>query len=107
MTTEPTRHAKITDNGSGQGTIEGDGRELDGVIGYTVTGAVKRWTTLTLDLSLQHGFNFDGEAVVVIRADAARSLIALGWTPPASTAARWRLAPSTSPNGRRDDTRRL
>jgi hypothetical protein len=85
---EPTRHATITDDGTGHGTIEVDGHDLShAVTGYTIEGAVKRWTTLTLALSLQHGVHFDGEAVVVIRADTARALIAMGWEPPSATAA--------------------
>lgn len=77
------RHAKIELDGAGRGRVELDGEQLRGVSGLDLTSQAGRTITrLTVDVPLPGGTAVDARVAVWIRPESARTLVALGWTPP-------------------------
>jgi hypothetical protein len=80
---QPTRHARISLDALGRGTVEVDGHDIsDAVRGFTLSGEVGHRPRLGLELCV-YTSEADGDDVQVhIPDDTAAALVALGWTPP-------------------------
>lgn len=64
-------------------SIEVDGHRLTGVHGVTVVANDKSVPKIFVDFVV-HEIEVDGELVITVPDRTQNSLIALGWTPPAS-----------------------
>lgn len=75
-----TRKVEITAE-DGRAVVLVDGQRIGGVQDFTLTGAAGEVPQLTLELATYDVSTF-AEADVLVPADTAAALVALGWTPP-------------------------
>lgn len=77
------RHARISLDALGAGTVEVDGHDIsDAVRGFTLSGKVGHRPRLDLELCVYTSEASSGDVQVHIPDDTAATLVALGWTPP-------------------------
>jgi hypothetical protein len=80
MNEQRTISIALTEHGT-RGSVCIGGSEIEGVRGFTLSGAAGRPARLDLDLIVYEA-EVDGELRVVIPEATQRSLVELGWTPP-------------------------
>jgi hypothetical protein len=78
------QRAEIHLTAPGHGTIELDGVDVPGLVGFTVESTVSSLTKLTLTLNVLTLELDDNTAEVVIAEDVAKVLTEHGWTPPSA-----------------------